>query len=160
MPITVDKPYRSALSSLKLTWNGAALAANGLYQEFARFTIPQGVAWQLGFGAVSTQDGADGRFFMDLRDDTAAPGVEQNGFLRISVFNTQDRQVSTLWESRTESLRSSETDRRQQIPVSEVGPVLTQNYAFVFQLKPDAAFTPGSTNTIILLDMTEYSAHF
>lgn len=154
MPLTVDNPHRSALNTGNFALNGNALV-DTVFAEIGRYTIPQGVGLALGYGAQQSQDTATGRAYMVIQSSVPAaiPGK-----VRIVIHDTQDREVGTLMEARTETLsQSAVTDR---LPLPGGGTVLTQGYSFVVLMKPDAAGTPDAAECTILLDMTEYDAHF
>ena len=157
MGIQVSAPHRSGLSAGRFAFAGVSISTTS-YTEVARFTIATGTAWAPGYGTLQGQDSATGRIYMDMRDNSASPGVEENGSVRLELHDAQDVLVRILWQGRTEELRTSLTDRRQQIPFPAIGEVGTQNMALVWTMKADSAFTPGASNVVLFQDMTEFSA--
>ena len=157
MGIQVSNPHRSGLSAGRFTFASVAISTTS-YTEVARFTIGTGAAWAAGYGTLQGQDSATGRIYMDMRDNTASPGAEQNGSVRLELHDAQDVLVRIIWQARTEELRTSLTDRRQQLPFPGDPNVGTQNMSLVWTMKADAAFTPGASNVVLFQDMTEFSA--
>lgn len=161
--VTLVNTHKDTLTSGRLTWAGTALVINAgdpaltPYQEIARYTLPAGVAVALGNGHYTAQDSATGRIYMDIRDNTASPGVVQNGTIRIEIQDPTQMPQGVIYEARTEQLRVS-TDPRQQQVFEARPPNIGQNWSFVILLKPDAAFTPGSTNITTLMDITMSTA--
>jgi hypothetical protein len=153
----IKNPFRTTLNKGSLM-SGDVVASATQYVELGRFTVQAGVALAVGFGAMEGQDSAAGRVYIDLKDTTAAPGAAVNGQLRIDIHNAQDRVQSTIWEARTESVRSSASDRTQQLPMPWINAVATEDVAFVFKFKSDTAVTVSKTNSTILMDGTSYEA--
>jgi hypothetical protein len=147
--------YRSALTQADLI-SGATVVCNaGQYNKLGEYKILAGEVLAVGFGPQSGMDNAQGRIYADLRDNAAAPGVAVNGMLRLEVYSPKDRPMVTVFEFRTEVLRTSAADRTKQIPLPEGDFFLSEDKKYVLSFKPDATVTIGKANTFIILDTTE-----
>jgi hypothetical protein len=154
----IQKPFRTQLNKMQLISAATVVLNPNQYVELGRFTVQAGTALALGYGAMEGQDSAAGRLYMDFRDNAANPGAVVNGTIRIDTHNAQDRPTGTIFEARTEALRTSATDRTQQLPFPWINAVGTEDVAFVLKFKGDAAVTLGQANTVILCDATNYEA--
>ncbi|MBX6773019.1 MAG: hypothetical protein IRY83_14920 [Chloroflexi bacterium] len=157
MPIAVSNPHRSALNQAALAWKGTPLTADGTFQEIARYTVPEGEAVAIGYGQQSGQDSAIGRIYALIKDSANAA---VNGQVRIDLHDPQDRATITLFEARTEQLATDQADRRKQLPFPSGRDVATQNWSLVIKIAPDSAATPSQANSVLVLDVTRYDAHF
>lgn len=128
----------------------------GQFTELGRVVIPAGVAVALGFGELEGQDASRGRFFLDMRDSSAAPGVVSQGLVRFDLHSPQDFVERTIYQERTENLRTSATDRTQQAPMPIIPDVVGEDWAIVFKYRPDAAVTVGRVNTLMVVSATQF----
>ena len=151
------EPRRSVLTKDSLNITGDIAIRAGQFTEIGCYTVPAGMAVEVGFGFQSAQDEAQGRIFIDLRKPGTAPGGEVNGLVRIELLDAQKRPVETLFESRTELLRQGAGDRTKQISLSETDAVARENKNIVIQVKPDADANISSANSTILIDATNYT---
>lgn len=154
---SVTNPFRTTLGTGDFM-AADVLCAVGQYVELGRNTVQAGVALALGYGSMEGQDSANGRLYLDVRNNGVAPGVIANGKVRIDIHNAQDRVIATIFEGRTERLRTSGTDPRQQLPFPWINAVNTEDVSFVFKFRADAAVTVSKTNTILSMDATIYEA--
>jgi hypothetical protein len=149
----MGETYRSALTESDLVSGDVALVV-GQFVKLGERKIEAGELLAIGYGMQSGQNNAQGRIFMDLRDNAAAPGVEVNGTVRLQVHSPQNRPIKILGEWRTETLRSGETDRALMIPLPENFTWLSEDKKLVLELQADAAATLGKANSGILMDTT------
>lgn len=154
----IKNPFRTALNKDDVISAVTVPVLVGQYVELGRKTVQAGVALALGYDSMSGQDAAAGRFYFDLRDNAASPGAILNGTLRIDVQNAQNRVQATIWEGRMETLRTSASDRRQQLPLPFINAVSTEDVSFVFMFKADASGTVGKVNSTVLIDATSFEA--
>jgi cellobiose phosphorylase len=153
----VQNPFRTTLGTADFMAGDVACVA-AQYIELGRYVVQAGVALALGYEAMSGQDSANGRLYLDLKNNAVAPGVAVNGKIRIDLHNAQDRVQSTIFEGRTERLRSSATDPRQQLPFPWINAIATEDVCFVLKFRADAAVTVGKANTTLSMDATIYEA--
>ena len=147
--------FRSALTQNDLIANATTSGIAGQYVKLGERKIEAGEALSIGFGQQSGQESAQGRIFIDVRDNAASPGAVINGTIRLQVYSPQNRPLVILGEWRTETLRTGSGDRTKQIPLPEDIYQLTEDKKLVLEYMADAAQTVGKTNTIVLLDTTE-----
>ena len=80
------------------------------------------------------------------------------GVVRLTLLDPQDRPVRTLFEARSETLRTSLTNRTQQIPLPEHEALVGEDWSFALEVRADAALmTLDFGDTDIYIDMTNYS---
>lgn len=155
MPINTNNPFRSTLGIADfMTADVATLA--GQWNELGRYTLKAGMGLAIGYGAMEGLDAAAGRIYADIKDNGVAPGTATNGKLRIDLESPQKRVIRTIFESRTERLRTTLTDPTKQIPLPYHDAVATEDYSFVLRFMPDAAVTVGKTNSSLLMDVTTF----
>jgi len=143
--------YRSQFDERITTdWDGVDFVAE-TFQKIGEYVVVAGEAVQVGFGASSGQHSAEGRVYLDLQDDAAD---EVNGLVRVEIHNPRDRHRMTVFESRTETLRTSAADRRQQLAFPKVGDAVTTDYKIVITVRPDDAFEYSEDNTNLSMDIT------
>lgn len=148
--------HASALNAANFALNGNAVPADGNFHEIGRYQVPEGIGVGLGSGVHAAQDTATGRVYMNLQNATPA---NIDGVIRIEVHNPQDRSQFVAFEQRTDQLRTSESDRRQQIPFPTLQQSLIGPYwYFVMYFKADAASTPAAADTVLLMSATEFDA--
>lgn len=147
--------FRSALTQNDLITTATTAVVAGTYNKLGERKIEAGESLSIGFGQQSGQESAQGRIFIDVRDNGVTPGLVINGTVRLQVYSPQNRPLVILGEWRTETLRTGSGDRTKQIPLPEDIYSLTEDKKLVLEYMPDAAQTVGKTNTVILLDTTE-----
>lgn len=145
--------YRSALTKDHLM-NGDVNVVTGSYMKIGEFKVEAGEMHSIGFGTNSSQEGAEGRAYIDLKDNATTPG-EVNGILRISVHSPQGRPIKTLAEFRTETLRTDKSNRTLQIPLPSTRfPYVSEDKKIVIEFLSDATTTISKANSTVLLDTT------
>lgn len=150
----VFNPYKTTLTQMDFVGAATVATTAAKWVEIGRVTIPAGTAYALGFGEQNGQDSAQGRLYMDTKDST--PAVEA-GMIRFEIRDPQDRPVKTVFESRTESVTTSATDRTQQLPFAERSEMIGEDFAIIFQFKGDASDLINKANSKFLIDTTVYS---
>jgi hypothetical protein len=132
----------------------------GQFTEIGRYKLSAGMGLALGYDNMAGQDSAAGRFYMDLKNSAASPGAAIDGEIRIELINPQDRVQAVVWEGTTRQLRSSATDRRQQLPFPWINAIATEHRAFRILFKPEGAatLTVGKDNSVLAMDVTNYEA--
>jgi hypothetical protein len=146
-------PRRSNFTKNELISGDIPINASS-YTQIGVYTILAGVARALGFGMLSGQDSSEGRIFMALK---TAADADINGTIRIELRDPEDVPIKTLYEARTETLRTSETDRTVQVPFNERPEIIGEDYKLAVLVKGDAAVTVAKANSTILMDTTTYS---
>lgn len=149
-------PFRSAMKTLDFMSADVAVIA-GEWYTLGKFTCPAGVGKAIGYGPGRGQAEAEGRIYADFRDNAVAPGAVINGMIRIEAWDPQDRVERVLFEARTEQLRTSATDRTQQLAFPERIPGISKDWKLALRFKADANVTVSRTNTVLLMDVTEYT---
>lgn len=126
----------------------------GQWNKLGEFQIDPGQIIALGYGELAGQQDASGRIFADFRDNTAAPGANFDGIVQIAIYDANDHPMMILDEYRTEQLRTSSSDRREQIALPFNNTYASQYKKYVLFFKPDAAGTISHTNSKLMLDTT------
>lgn len=152
----VQEKYRSAFTKSELI-SGDVVCAAGQFNRLGAYVVKAGEAISVGFGNQSGQQNAQGRIYIDLKDNAAAPGANTNGLLRMVAYSPQDRPVEIIWEARTESLRTNSSDRTQQNPYQEHDLMVPEDKKLVLEFLPDAAVTVGKANSTVLMDITRFT---
>jgi hypothetical protein len=114
--------------------------------------------FHLGFGQQQGQQDAQGRIFVDIRDNTVSPGAVVPGVVRLTAYTPQDRPLVILAEFRVETLNQNTSDRTKQLPFPESIYQLSEDKKLVIEFKPDATATVSNTNTKMVIDITEVQA--
>jgi hypothetical protein len=149
--------FRSALTTSDFM-TGTVACTQGLFTRLGARTIQAGELLSLGFGTQSGQQDAQGRIFVDVRDNTASPGAIVPGVVRLTVYTPQDRPLVILAEFRVETLNQNSADRTKQLPFPESIYQLSEDKKLVIEFKPDATATVSNTNTKMVIDITEVQA--
>lgn len=150
----MGEQYRSAFTKDHLM-SGDVAVVTGSYMKIGEFQVSAGEMHSIGYGHNSSQEGAEGRVYIDLKDNTASPGANVDGVLRIAVHSPQGRPIRTLAEFRTETLRTDKNDRTKQIPLSSaIFPFVSEDKKIVVEFLSDANKTIGKANSTILIDTT------
>lgn len=152
----IRNPFSHAYNKNNLISAATVVCTAGQFTELGRVVVPAGVAIALGFGELEGQDGARGRFFLDMRDNATAPGVVSNGLVRFDLHSPQDFVERTIYQERTENLRTSATDRTQQAPMPIIPDVVGEDWAIVLKYRPDATVTVGQVNTQLIVSATQF----
>lgn len=152
--IGVSETYRSAFTENKILKDTSV--TTGQFFVIGEYKVEAGEMIRLGYGANDTMEGANGRIYVDLRDNSAAPGVAIDGTIRFSVHTPQGRPVRVLAEYRTETLRSDLANRTLQIPfASNNFPFISEDKKLIVEFQPDANTTVGVANSKLLMDVTQ-----
>ncbi|MDP4170145.1 MAG: hypothetical protein Q8906_06000 [Bacillota bacterium] len=149
--------FRSALTTADFM-TGTVACTQGLFTRLGARVIQAGELLSLGFGNQSGQQDAQGRIFVDIRDNTASPGAVVPGVVRLTVYTPQDRPLVILAEFRVETLNQNSADRTKQLPFPESIYQLSEDKKLVIEFKPDATATISNANTKMVIDITEVQA--
>lgn len=155
---SVGNPFRTTLGINDFMPTATVVTVANQFVELGRYTVQAGVALALGYESMSGQDSANGRLYLDMRDSSTAPGLVADGRIRLDIHNAQDRVQATVFEGRTERLRSSLSDPRQQLPFPWINAIATEDVVFVLKFRSDAVVTVGRTNSKLSMDATIYEA--
>lgn len=146
--------FRSALTQSDLISASTVSVVVGQYNKLGERIIQAGELMTLGFGSQAGQESAQGRLFIDIRDNGVSPGAQLKGTVRLQVYSPQNRPLRILGEWRTETVSSGSGNRTLQVPFP-VGHVwASEDKKIVLEFLPDAAGTVGKTNTVITIDNT------
>lgn len=149
--------FRSALT-VNDFMSGTVPCTQGIFTRLGARVIQAGELMSLGFGQESGQNNAQGRIFVDIRDNTASPGAVVPGVVRLTAYTPQDRPLVILAEFRVETLNQNSADRTKQLPFPESIYQLSEDKKLVVEFKPDATTTVSNTNTKMVIDITEVQA--
>lgn len=127
-----------------------AIAAN-TWTEIGSYTVPAGNALALGYGFLSGQDNSVGRFYADL--NTTVPG-DLTATLRFYLRNARQETVKKLFECTDLDLRTSATDRRQQMVFSQQMDIIFENWQVYVVALSAAAVTLDVSTCVVNMDVT------
>lgn len=151
--------FRSALTTSDFMSSGSTVACTaGLFTRLGARTIQAGELLSPGFGNQSGQQDAQGRIFIDLRDNGTTPGAQVAGKVRLTVYTPQDRPLVILYEFRTETLNQNNNDRTKLLSFPESLYQISEDKKLVLEFCPDSTVTVGATNTKMVIDITEVQA--
>lgn len=124
------------------------------------FEVPSGVEYSWGVGKASLPDN-QGYIYVDLRDDSADPGVEVEGKLRLSYNTKTGRGELPVKDFKTDGLDASKSDRdnMEALPEQTQERVQRQDERLevYFQPASDTAVTvDDGTNSEVKIPVTEY----
>jgi hypothetical protein len=146
-------PFRSVLKATDLLDADTTLATDK-FTEIGRYTVPAGTAVAIGYGGSNGQDSAQGRFYADI--NKAGP-ADVDGIVRLVLLDPQERVVETLFECHTAQLRTSATDRSQQLPMPEHPAKFGEDWILALHMKGDAADLVDVSICVLYMDVTVYS---
>lgn len=143
--------YRGVLGVADFASADAVLVAD-TWSRMGEYVLPAGLEIAIGYGVHSGQEDADGRVYMDLNSGVATPIV---GTVRLCVYSPQDRLLTILHEWHTSHLKTSTTDRRQQLSLPEGLDNISEDKKLVLECNNPAALFDVSESSIVL-DITRY----
>lgn len=149
------RKYRSAWTQNNVLYAAPAVVQDQ-WTEIGQYVIEAGLYYTPGWGFSTSQSDADGRIFVKIMDDTAT-AVEIAGTIRIVAYTPDDLPIGVLFESRTEALNSSATDRTKQLPFPSLGIELGQDYKYKIFFKADRSDIIDRADCIVLIDITKIS---
>lgn len=151
--------FRSALTISDFMSAGSLVACTaGVFTQLGKRQIQAGELLSLGYGQGAGQDTADGRIFVDIRDNSASPGAVVKGKLRLTAYTPQMRPLVILGEYRIETLNQNNNDRTKQLPFPESVYQLSEDKYLVMEFMPDSTATVGQSNSSCVIDITEVQA--
>lgn len=142
--------YPGTLTQNDLITDAVAISASE-FTKIGEYQIQDGEAIAIGEGPYTDQMSALGRFYFDPK--TSAPAAI-NGVVRVEIQNANRRPMGTLLEYHTSQLRTSATDRRQQVPVALRLPAFGPKKRIAVWMKADSAATISKANTTLSLSIT------
>jgi hypothetical protein len=160
MAYKLSNPYRSTFKATDFAAADVTMVANQ-YVEYGRYTVKAGQGVALGYGALAGQDSATGRIYAKFIDDTFGDVTVEEGMVRIEIRNPQDRPVKTIFEARTEALRTmvAAPSSDQLIPLPMMADVVTEDFSIVILFKADAADTIQFDFTKMSIDYTNFDCN-
>lgn len=143
--------YRGTFTVDDLVDSATVSLVAGQYIKVGERQITAGELIALGYGLKSGQESAEGRIFMNIRDnnDALIPGT-----VRIVEYTPQDRPIKIVDEFRTETLVQGDGDRTKQLPYPEKVRWLSEDKKYVLEIKADSNVTLTKANCEILIDVT------
>lgn len=160
-PPTLTDEFVAAWNAVAIMGSTDTALVAGQYIQVGSIVVPAGTVYVLGSGAHRAQESATGRIYMDLRDTTASPGAQIQGFVRWVLMDPQSRIRATIWEGRSEQLRTTLSDRRQQLPFPQLPNYgASWQWSLILQVNADTGSvgngTISHTNTVALVSYTSY----
>lgn len=150
----ITNSYHRSMTDAQLGMTADVALVAGEFRTLGVYTVPAGQAFAVGFGDLQGQDSAIGRAYLDLN---AAGPTDINGIIRFVLQDANQNTILTLWEGRTETLRTSATDRTQQIPFPIKKVRVYEDYRVVMQCNPDANATATAADTNGVFSCTNYT---
>lgn len=149
----VSAVYKSALNQSILAATTTLVV--GKFVEIGRRTIVAQEGISLGYGSLAGQDAAVARIFMDIEKAT---GIKVEGTIRIEIRNAKDRPITTVFEARTEQLRTMVTNPsvNQMLPFPEMRELVTEDNAIVILMNGDTADIITRADSKVMIDITSY----
>jgi len=146
-------PFRGVLLDSDMLDANAALNTTS-FVEVGRYVVPAGIGVSIGYGLSRGQDSAEGRIYADLN---ATGSVDVDGVCRLVAIDPREMTVETLFECHSSQLRTSATDRTQQLPFPEHSALLTEDYILSFQMRGSAVATLDASICTLFMDITTYT---
>lgn len=129
----------------------------GQFNLLGEYVVKAGETVALGYKDLDGQQDADGRIYMDLKDNSASPGANIEGVVQLAYYDANDhlKPGGIMDEFRTEDLRTNATDRTKQLayPVKDRGVLRDRKIKLFF--KPDAGGTVGYANSTVQINITK-----
>jgi hypothetical protein len=147
--------YRSAFTKDKLINSATVQLVAAEFVKLGEYKVEAGEMVSIGYGQQSGQQNAQGRIYVDLKDNGVAPGLDLNGTVRLSVYSPQNRPIEILGEWRTETLRTDITDRTLQVPFPEDDLWISEDKKLVLEFASDGSEVLGKTNSTYIMDITQ-----
>lgn len=138
------------------TWSAANTA--GEWSDIGIYTVPFQTEESWGFGSAEPgKSGNQGRIMVDLRDGSAAPGVQLTGKVRLVQRNANDRNERTVAEFNLKRLNDAGASRTEQQPLPEQvnNPKVGPQSKLVLQAQLDGT-AASQANSEVLIDTTVY----
>lgn len=144
--------YNSTFNKDKLGIIDGTLLPVNTYTKVASYKVSAKEFVSLGQGKNETQEGALGRIFGDLKDDTNA---NIDGLVRFSVWTPSNHPKGMMIELHTNQLRTDINDRTKQYPLPESWfKWVTQDDQIVIEVMPETQATLSKANSTLYVDVT------
>jgi hypothetical protein len=151
----IKEQYRSSMTEEELIDTATVSVLAGQPVKLGEYVVSAGEMIMLGYETKSGLDDAVGRIFANIKDNSASPGVELKGKLRLSAYTPQGRPMRILAEFDTDIVNDNETDRTKQTPFPANGIFLSEDKKLVLEFISKTTATVGKTNSRILFDVTQ-----
>lgn len=145
--------YSSAFTKQQLLKADKAVTA-GEPVRLGQYKVQAQELIKVGSGMLSGQDSAIGRIYADFRDNTASPGAQIEGFVRLSAYDAHNTPKEVIEEFRTEDLRLGANDPSQRKILPQHDLWITEDNVLVLEFIADADGTVGAENTEFIMSMT------
>jgi hypothetical protein len=132
---------------------GTLAVQAGKEYRLMEFKVEAGINYSFGEGFGTNYEDAIGRIFMDIRDNTAAPGAQVSGMVRLLWLKPSKKQGAIIREYHTSKLSSGETDARQQCPFplqdqnGNWSPLVSEDKYLAIEFIPDNDVTLSYANS-------------
>lgn len=132
----------------------------GQWTLLGEFEVPSGVEYSWGVGTAENEAN-QGYIYIDLRDGSAAPGVEVEGDLRLSYNTKTGRGEKPVKDYKTDGLDASKSSREnmEALPEQTQRPVRKEDekLQLYFRNNTSSAVTvDNGTNSEVKIPVTEY----
>ena len=150
--------YRSNLIMTDIMQEDTVSLIQGEWTKIGEVVVKADELIGMGYGGNSAQNMAEGRIFLDLKDNSSTPAVIKGDF-RIMLQSSQDIPIGTkpVWfEVNLDILRSGSSDRNGQIPFYFENLMLSKDKKFTFWVKcSESGKTLSKANSTALIDITK-----
>lgn len=126
----------------------------GQWNKLGEYVVKAGEGIVLGYGLQSGQHDAQGRLYMDIKDDSN-PATLEPGLVRFVLETALDIPIKVLGEYDTAALSVS-TDRTKQIPFPMMLDGATEDKKICIYFKPLSSDTVVAANCEFKIDATRY----
>lgn len=150
--------YRGSLNQNDVIGASTVTLVKGQYITIGEVVVAADERVGLGFSNYSGQDDADGRIFVELKDNSVTPAAIEGKF-RIIMMSSQNIPIGdqpVVMDLDLTALAQGGSDRRAQIAFPFTNVLLTRDKKFVFQVLNTAASaqTVALANSKVLMDCT------
>lgn len=149
--------YRSSLNAKDVIGAATVTLVPGQYVDLGVLKVKADELVGMGYGDVDSQEGAQGRIFVDLMDNSVTPAAIE-GMFRIYMTSSQQLPVGekpVVIDVDLAAL-SAGTSRQEQVPFPFTNVMLSRDKEFHFQVMNTAASaqTVSLANSDVLIDIT------
>lgn len=150
--------YRGSLNQLDVIDAATVTLVKGQYITIGEVVVAADERIGLGYSDYAAQDDADGRIFVELKDNSQTPAAIEGKF-RIIMMSSQNIPIGeqpVVLDLDLTALAQGGSDRRAQIAFPFTNVLLSRDKKFVFQVLNTAssAQTVSLANSKVLMDCT------
>ena len=124
----------------------------GIPARLGKYDIAVGKLFGWGRGLNLGLKATEGRFYVDVRDTSPAPGAEIDGTLRLIALDQLEQEAFVYFEVRTEQARLGATELSQRVILPALDPIVQQGFSVALVLISDVNATVGAANSKVLID--------